>query len=107
MCSVWWIDKKEGVLLYRGFVTRRECGGICTLYLTQVTKFTPAKVVDFEMQDGVLKVLVPKEAPWVDHSDVMLVGIEQVSDRCFSRNEWTYYRASDDTMIWVEPVIDG
>ena len=102
--SVWWIDKVEGVVSYRGFVTRRECGGICTLYLSRVKKLSPSTYYDFVMQEGCLKIVIPNHAPWVDHPDVILEGLEHVAHRDVSAS---YYRVADETMIWVEPVSDG
>ena len=76
----------------------RECGGICTLYLTYVTKFLPAEADAFGMKDGVLKVVIPKEAPWSDFPEVTLGGLQHVAHRGLSAN---YYRVADETMIWV------
>lgn len=105
--SVWWVDKKEGAVSLRGFLTRRECGGICTLYLTRVKKFSPAKAAKWAMQNGIVEVLSSNEEPWEDHPDVTLEDLQHIAGRELSPHECTYHRPADDTVIWVERVIDG
>lgn len=105
-CRVWWINEQGKLFSYRAFVTLRECGGVCALYLTYVRKFNWTAPCDETWTDRSKGPALSSEEPWVDHPDFVLEGLQVVESHHSQPCGYTYYRAADHTLIFIERVTE-
>jgi hypothetical protein len=106
-CRVWWVNEYGKMHAYRAFVTRRENGGDCALYLTYVKKFNWSAPSRGAREDSSKVPTLSVGEPWVDHQDIVLEGLRYVECHHSDPNGFTYYRSADRTLIYVEHVTEN
>ena len=105
-CRVWWINEYGNLHSYRAFVTRRECAGECTLYLTYVRRFNWTAPPRGTWDQATVIPALPVGEPWVDHPDISLEGLRCIELPHIEPSGFAYYRSADKTLIYVEHVTE-
>ncbi len=96
-----WVSKDGGFpSLFRGFLCRRESGGVYTLVLSSVERYT------WENYHGkLLPESIPKdEALWDTHADQMLFIGFKVIEQDEQRSR--YHNQRENTSITVFPLLE-
>ena len=101
-CWVWWINEYGNLHSYRAFVTRRECAGECTLYLTYVRRFYWTAPPRGTWDKVTVIPALPVGEPWIDHPDISLEGLRCIESSHIEPSGSAYYRSADKTLIYVE-----